>query len=161
MNVGTPEFMAPEMVASQKGNGSYDEKVDVWSIGMVLFELLTLDVPYRLNGLSRFELLDAVASGVRPTVDAALQKKVALRKLWKLWNKLTEFDAERRLSAAAAAKRVHKVLKTVACTIVNKNAVIIVGDSVSSNSIGILAAQNGTNGFGGNRRVCHCHANRA
>lgn len=113
MNVGTPEFMAPEMVASQKGNGSYDEKVDVWSVGMVLFELLTLDVPYRLNGLSRFELLDAVASGVRPTVDAALQKKVALRKLWKLWNKLTEFDAERRLSAAAAAKRVHKVLKSL------------------------------------------------
>jgi hypothetical protein len=111
MNVGTPEFMAPEMVASQKGNGSYDEKVDVWSVGMVLFELLTLDVPYRLNGLSRFELLDAVASGVRPTVDPALQKKVALRKLWKLWNKFTEFDAERRLSAAAAAKRVHKVLK--------------------------------------------------
>jgi hypothetical protein len=113
MNVGTPEFMAPEMVASQKGNGSYDEKVDIWSIGMVLFELLTLDVPYRLNGLSRFELLDAVASGVRPTVDVALQKKVALRKLWKLFNKLTEFDAERRPSSSMAAKRVQKSLKAL------------------------------------------------
>ena len=51
MNVGTPEFMvsmpfvfssnsltfcdaqAPEMVASQMRGGSYDEKVDIWSLG--------------------------------------------------------------------------------------------------------------------------------
>jgi trimeric autotransporter adhesin len=111
MNVGTPEFMAPEMVASQKDSGSYDEKVDVWSSGMVLFELLTLDVPFRLNNLSRFELLDAVAAGERPKVDSAIAGDASLRKLWKLWSNLTEFDAAHRYSAASAAKTVRKLLK--------------------------------------------------
>jgi hypothetical protein len=111
MNVGTPEFMAPEMVASQKGSGSYDEKVDVWSSGMVLFELLTLDVPFRLNNLSRFELLDAVAAGERPKIDSAIAGDASLRRLWKLWSNLTEFDAAHRYSAASAAKTVRKLLK--------------------------------------------------
>lgn len=35
--VGTPYYMAPEMVKL----GSYDEKIDIWSIGHMLFELFT------------------------------------------------------------------------------------------------------------------------
>jgi serine/threonine protein kinase len=55
MNVGTPEFMAPEMVNSQLADGgSYTEKVDVWSLGMTLFEILTLKIPYRDDGYTRF-----------------------------------------------------------------------------------------------------------
>lgn len=38
--------MAPEMCTT---HADYDEKIDVWSLGMVLFELLTLDVPYRVR----------------------------------------------------------------------------------------------------------------
>ena len=59
--------MAPEMI-SLSGSGAvlYDEKVDVWSFGMMLFELLTLDVPYRVNGVDRFALPKLVAGGVRP-----------------------------------------------------------------------------------------------
>lgn len=54
MNVGTPEFMAPEMVNSQLADGgSYTEKVDVWSLGMTMFELMTLKIPYREDGYSR------------------------------------------------------------------------------------------------------------
>ncbi len=39
--LGTPEFMAPEMYEE-----SYDEKVDVYSFGMCLLEMVTKDYPY-------------------------------------------------------------------------------------------------------------------
>jgi tRNA A-37 threonylcarbamoyl transferase component Bud32 len=40
---GTYNWMAPEMMES---NSSYTEKVDVWSFGMVLYELATNTIPY-------------------------------------------------------------------------------------------------------------------
>jgi len=39
---GTPMYVAPEMVSSTP----YDYRVDIWSIGVVLFELLTGDLPF-------------------------------------------------------------------------------------------------------------------
>ena len=33
---GTPYYFAPEMI-----NKNYDEKVDVWAVGIMLYELLT------------------------------------------------------------------------------------------------------------------------
>lgn len=44
--IGTCQWMAPEVLSSQK----YDEKADVYSYGIILWEMLTGDVPYR--GLS-------------------------------------------------------------------------------------------------------------
>lgn len=40
---GTPAYMAPEIVV----NKLYDEKADVWSLGVILYELITLDKPYK------------------------------------------------------------------------------------------------------------------
>lgn len=40
---GTKEYMSPELF---KGD-SYDEKIDIWSLGIVMYELLTGDVPYK------------------------------------------------------------------------------------------------------------------
>ena len=39
---GTFEFMAPEML----NTGNYSKSIDVWSFGVVLIELLTLESPY-------------------------------------------------------------------------------------------------------------------
>jgi len=39
--IGTPEFMAPEMY-----NEEYNEKIDIYSFGMLLLELVTMDYPY-------------------------------------------------------------------------------------------------------------------
>ena len=39
--VGTPEFMAPELYDEE-----YDDRVDVYSFGMCLLELATLEYPY-------------------------------------------------------------------------------------------------------------------
>lgn len=41
--IGTSQWMAPEVLISQK----YDEKADVYSFGIILWEMLTGDVPYR------------------------------------------------------------------------------------------------------------------
>lgn len=39
--VGTPEFMAPELYEEE-----YDELVDIYSFGMCMLEMITLEYPY-------------------------------------------------------------------------------------------------------------------
>lgn len=41
LSTGTPEFMAPELYEEE-----YDDRVDVYSFGMCLLELATLEYPY-------------------------------------------------------------------------------------------------------------------
>lgn len=47
---GTPIYMAPEI---QKGE-TYDEKADLWSVGVILFELIAGFPPF--NGRNKAEL---------------------------------------------------------------------------------------------------------
>ncbi|CAD8110741.1 unnamed protein product [Paramecium primaurelia] len=47
---GTPEYMPPEIVQSQANKNyynGYDERVDIWAIGILLFELCNDTVPFR------------------------------------------------------------------------------------------------------------------
>ena len=39
--MGTSGFVAPEMYHAYYNNSAYDEKVDCWSLGAVLYEVLT------------------------------------------------------------------------------------------------------------------------
>ena len=45
--IGTPLFMSPEMFA-----GSYDEKCDIWSSGVILYMMITGTVPFSGNGVA-------------------------------------------------------------------------------------------------------------
>lgn len=64
--VGTPAYMAPEVMSSSNKD-PYSFKADVWSVGMVLLELITLKMPYEDEEASR--LVGMIQEGRRPNVD--------------------------------------------------------------------------------------------
>eukprot|EP00927_Polykrikos_kofoidii_P018830 TRINITY_DN18775_c0_g1_i1.p1 TRINITY_DN18775_c0_g1~~TRINITY_DN18775_c0_g1_i1.p1 ORF type:complete len:829 (+),score=130.79 TRINITY_DN18775_c0_g1_i1:360-2489(+) len=59
---GTYHWMAPEVLDGH----SYDEKVDVYSYGICLFELISRRIPYDSSGLEPVSIAVAVSKGRRP-----------------------------------------------------------------------------------------------
>jgi eukaryotic-like serine/threonine-protein kinase len=62
--VGTPDYMAPEQVRGDRG----DERTDVYAIGVILFEMLTGDVPY--NGDNALAIMSQKVNQDAPAVTA-------------------------------------------------------------------------------------------
>lgn len=76
--VGTAHWMAPELLLHQP----YTKAVDIWSFGIVLFELMTFEHPYKeYPGVAVF---DVIRRGERPTIPANFSS--ALRPLLSVWN---------------------------------------------------------------------------
>lgn len=64
--VGTPLYMAPEVI----NNGGYDFKCDNWSLGCVIYELITLRSPFQTSEkLSLIELFKKINSGMYPKIE--------------------------------------------------------------------------------------------
>ena len=53
---GTPMYMAPEIVLSNKHNGYKGFPVDIWACGITLYIMLTGTLPFNLNNKSNDEL---------------------------------------------------------------------------------------------------------
>jgi eukaryotic-like serine/threonine-protein kinase len=77
--LGSPAYMSPEQIRRPK---SVDTRTDIWSLGSILFELLTREPPF--NADSPLALLAAVVSDPlpsireqRPDVPAALEAVIA------------------------------------------------------------------------------------
>jgi serine/threonine protein kinase len=67
--IGTPSYMCPEVICS--GNAHiYTAKADVWSMGMVIYELVTLKEPYEDEDI--FEVATLIQSGQRPVIPEAV-----------------------------------------------------------------------------------------
>lgn len=76
--LGSPLYMSPEQLRSAK---NVDERADIWSLGVILFELLTGRVPF--NGESLGELFVAIleqplprVSQIRPDVPQGLDDAI-------------------------------------------------------------------------------------
>lgn len=58
--VGTPLYMAPEVIR----DGGYDFKSDIWSLGCVIYELITFKSPFRADDrISLLELFNKINKG--------------------------------------------------------------------------------------------------
>ncbi|XVF66601.1 hypothetical protein PTKIN_Ptkin10aG0050600 [Pterospermum kingtungense] len=69
--VGTPRWMAPEVLCAMHKRNQYGLEVDIWSFGCLLYELLTLQVPY--SGLSELRIHELLQMGKRPRLPEELE----------------------------------------------------------------------------------------
>ncbi|KAG5219300.1 leucine-rich repeat protein kinase family protein [Salix suchowensis] len=69
--VGTPRWMAPEVLQTMDKCNTYGLEVDIWSYGCLLLELLTLQVPYA--GLPELRIQELLQSGKRPPLTDELE----------------------------------------------------------------------------------------
>jgi len=64
--VGTPLYMSPEVIR----NEGYDFKTDVWSLGCVIYELITLKSPFRTDEkISIYDLFSKINKGDYPKIN--------------------------------------------------------------------------------------------
>lgn len=91
---GTPTWMAPEVLMSCNQR-EYTLKADIYSFGMLIFELMTLETPYK--GVGMFDTSKSIIMGKLPklTNDA----NVLYPNVVDLWRKMVSYDPNERPDA--------------------------------------------------------------
>ncbi|CAI9098891.1 OLC1v1035620C1 [Oldenlandia corymbosa var. corymbosa] len=69
--VGTPRWMAPEVLRARTKNSLYGLEVDIWSYGCLILELLTLQNPY--SGIEDQDIQKNLERGKRPPLTKELE----------------------------------------------------------------------------------------
>ena len=94
--IGTAQWEAPEVISNQM----YTEKCDVYSYGILLWEILTGEVPFR--GLTQMQVAsDVVGNSHRPVIP-----NVAPPKITKMIKLCWEQDPNRRPSMETVASAI-------------------------------------------------------
>jgi PAS domain S-box-containing protein len=89
--VGSPGFMAPEILLSS-GSTSYTTAVDIYSLGMVLYEIIVGERPFA--ALSMIQIAHCIAQGERPEIPESLLPKYEQCKQLQL--RMTARDPDQR-----------------------------------------------------------------
>lgn len=71
LSLGTPLYMAPELIKDV----DYDEKVDVWALGCIVYILLTGSPPF--GGENRDEMAEAIL-GENPVFSHSIWDKLSI-----------------------------------------------------------------------------------
>jgi NIMA (never in mitosis gene a)-related kinase len=101
--VGTPLYMSPEVLS---GNG-YDWKSDVWSMGCIAYELVTLRSPFKADDakMSLYELFQTISKGEYPAIESRYSEE--LRSLIDMMLRLKpseRYDAEQVMKVCMEQK---------------------------------------------------------
>ena len=70
--IGTPYYMSPEIV----GNKKYSQKTDIWSLGVLFYEIVTLQFPFITNSDNEYVLYNKIIKGVYPDLPEAIDPNV-------------------------------------------------------------------------------------
>ena len=92
--VGTPLYMSPEQVT---GRGAIDPRTDIYSLGLVLYELLTLRSP--LDASHRENLLRSIVT--KPLPPVGWRNRSIPDPLARIVHKATQKDPDQRYATAA------------------------------------------------------------
>ena len=88
---GTAHYMAPEIIVLTEDNTNYTYKCDLWSLGIIIYELFFKERPYK--GKSEYAILEKIKNFGKSII-----KKTGDDILDDLISKLLEINPERRMS---------------------------------------------------------------
>jgi serine/threonine-protein kinase len=122
--IGTPQYMSPEQV---KESRTVDETSDVWSLGVILYELLTHALPFTAEGGSVGELFGLILftdptpptkhrADLSPELEAIILKCLRRDRADRYANVLELAEALRPFASAEGAHRIHAVKQAFATT---------------------------------------------
>ena len=104
--LGTLQYIPPEQI---RGDAALTAAADVWGLGIILFEILTLQLPY--GGRKGAELMVRILSNIVPDPAEAAPDRVIDPALCQLVQEATVPDAtQRTLTAQVMAERLTAIL---------------------------------------------------
>lgn len=104
LGIGTPRYMAPEIARSEH---LYDLSVDIYSFGVLLWQLLTNRLPYKNFTEIKHFLIKVAFGGKRPPL-----KHIREKKLRNLCNSCWSENAQERPSFSVIRRDLENVLST-------------------------------------------------
>ncbi|MCO5612595.1 hypothetical protein L7F22_066863 [Adiantum nelumboides] len=92
--VGTPRWMAPEVFQAMYSKRPYAAEADMWSFGCLIFEMLTLQVPYA--GLPEAQIHAYIQAGKRPPLPTKFERLVSesIEAAANDWNSLSDEEVK-------------------------------------------------------------------
>ncbi|CAD2104094.1 calcium-dependent protein kinase 7, putative [Plasmodium vinckei] len=116
---GTLAYVAPEVITLQ----GYNHKVDAWSIGVILYLLLSGKLPFPINKNTEMNIQKTYVLSFRDSIWKTISSSAK-----DLISKLLELNAEKRISASEALEHIWIKNPTA---VINENSVIYKNEEIN------------------------------